>query len=159
MTAHSRAEADGRAGAQLPGAAGLLDSYHACEHPAACGRRLYGEGAAEARAWLDRTRAALLVGGWLALAERAAALRRQVRSPGKRRGLDELEGYFGFGRKLNRVPTWECKSGLFSHPGGLAKANIAVSPAPFPDPLYRCLPAEPSVTSSFNLIEGFPSCA
>jgi hypothetical protein len=83
-----------QARAQLPGAAGLLDIYHAGEHLAACGQRLYGEGAAEAGAWLDQTRAALLAGGWPALAERTAATRRQVRSGAKRRALDELARYF-----------------------------------------------------------------
>ena len=83
-----------QAAAQLPGAAGLLDIYHAGEHLAACGQKLYGEGAEEARAWLDETRAALLTGGWPALAERTGAARRQVRSVAKRRALDELEGYF-----------------------------------------------------------------
>jgi len=83
-----------QARAQLPGAAGLLDIYHAGEHLAACGQRLCGEGTAEARAWLEATRAALLAGGWPALAERVAAARRQARSLAKRRALDELEGYF-----------------------------------------------------------------
>ncbi len=83
-----------QAAVQLPGAAGLLDIYHAGEHLAACGRELYGEGTAEARAWLEQTRAALLAGGWPALAERTAAARRQVRARAKRRALDELEGYF-----------------------------------------------------------------
>jgi len=80
--------------AQLPGAAGLLDIYHACEHLAACGQKLYGEGTDAARAWLEQTRAALLAGGWPALVGWTAAVRRQVRSPAKRRALDELEGYF-----------------------------------------------------------------
>ncbi len=83
-----------QARAQLPGAAGLLDIYHAGEHLAACGQKLYGEEADEARAWLEQTRAALLAGGWPALAERTAAARRRVRSPAKRRALDEVEGYF-----------------------------------------------------------------
>ncbi len=83
-----------QAQAQLPGSAGLVDVYHAGEHLAACGRVLYGEGTAEAQAWLDETRAALLAGGWPALAARTAAARRGVRSRAKRRALDELEGYF-----------------------------------------------------------------
>ena len=83
-----------QARAQLPGALGLLDIYHAGEHLAACGQRLYGEGTAEARAWLEETRAALLSGGWPALAERTDTARRPLRSPAKRRALDELEGYF-----------------------------------------------------------------
>src|SRR5207248_1168792 len=36
-----------QAARQLPGAAGLLDIYHACEHLAAAGQALYGEGTAE----------------------------------------------------------------------------------------------------------------
>jgi hypothetical protein len=80
--------------AQLPGAAGLLDIYHAGEHLAACGQQLYGEGTDEAQTWLDQTRSALLHGGWLALAELTAAVRRPVRSRAKRRALDALEGYF-----------------------------------------------------------------
>jgi hypothetical protein len=83
-----------QARAQLPGAAGLSDIYHASEQLAACGHKLYGEGAAEARAWLEEARAALLKGGWPGLAERTAAVRRVVRSRAKRRALDELEGYF-----------------------------------------------------------------
>ena len=83
-----------QARAQLPGARGLLDTYHAGEHLAACGQRLYGDGTAAARGWLEEARAALLAGGWPALAERTAALRRVMRSPAKRRALDELDGYF-----------------------------------------------------------------
>jgi len=83
-----------QAAAQLPGAAGLLDIYHAGERLAACGQALYGEGTAEARAWLGEARAALPAGGWPALVERTGAARRPVRSPAKRRALDGLEGYF-----------------------------------------------------------------
>ena len=83
-----------QAAVQLPGAAGLLDIYHACEHLSACGQQLYGEGTDAARTWLDATRSALLHGGWPALAARTGAVRRQVRARAKRRALDELEGYF-----------------------------------------------------------------
>jgi hypothetical protein len=83
-----------QAAAQLPGAAGLLDIYHAGEHLAACGQKLYGEGTAQARAWLEEARDALLAGGWPGLAARTAAARRGVRAAAKRRALDEVEGYF-----------------------------------------------------------------
>lgn len=83
-----------QASVQLPGAAGLLDIYHACEHLWATGKQVYGEGTDEARTWLDQTRTALLSRGWSAVAERTAALRRSVRSPAKRQALDELDGYF-----------------------------------------------------------------
>jgi hypothetical protein len=83
-----------QAARQLPGAAGLLDIYHAGEHLAACGQKLYGEGTAAARAWLGQARAALLAGGWPALDGHTAAARRAVRSAAKRRALEELDGYF-----------------------------------------------------------------
>jgi hypothetical protein len=57
-----------QAAAQLPGAAGLLDIYHACEHLAACGHELHGEGTDRARSWLEEAWSALLAGGWPALA-------------------------------------------------------------------------------------------
>jgi hypothetical protein len=79
---------------QLPGAAGVLDIYHACEHIAACAATVYGEHTAAARDWLDRGRAALLGGGGAALAEWIAGTRRQVRSPPARRALEGLAGYF-----------------------------------------------------------------
>lgn len=79
------------AGRQLPGAAGLLDIYHAGEHVAACAKVLYGEAAATA--WADAGRQALLTGGWPALAGHTAAARRGTRSAAKRRALDELDGY------------------------------------------------------------------
>jgi hypothetical protein len=82
-----------QAAVQLPGAAGLLDIYHAGEHLAACGHKLYGEGTAEVQVWLEQTRAALLAGGWPALLKRTTTARRPIRSPAKRRALDELEGY------------------------------------------------------------------
>jgi hypothetical protein len=83
-----------QAEAQLPGSRRLLDIYHGCEHLAACGRALYGEGTAEARSWLGEARAALLAGGWPALAAQTAAARRSVRSAAKRRAVDEVDGYF-----------------------------------------------------------------
>jgi hypothetical protein len=81
--------------AQLPGAQGVLDIFHACEHLGDCGRALHGEGSAEARAWQDRGRAALLGGGWGAIDAFLAASRGQVRAAGKRQALDGLRGYFG----------------------------------------------------------------
>jgi hypothetical protein len=49
--------------AHLPGAAGVLDIYHASEHLWAAARERFGEGAAEARAWVAARRATLLRGG------------------------------------------------------------------------------------------------
>lgn len=80
--------------AQLPGAAGVLDIYHASEHVAACAAAVYGPGTEAARDWLTRGREALLVGGGEALAEQVAATRAGVRSATKRAALDGLAGYF-----------------------------------------------------------------
>src|SRR5262249_13198736 len=96
-----------QAARQLPGAAGLRDICHAGEHLAACAKVLHGEGTAQARAWADAGRQALLTGGWPALAEHTAAARRGPRSAAKRRALDELDGYcyrqrghLGYGERL-----------------------------------------------------------
>jgi hypothetical protein len=79
---------------QLPGAAGLLDIYHALEHVGGCAKVVHGEGTAAAAAWAGQARQALLSGGHEAVQAHLAATRRQVRSPGKRRALDELARYF-----------------------------------------------------------------
>lgn len=51
----------------LPGATGVLDIYHALEQLWAAARARFGEGAAEAAAWIEARRAALLRGGARAL--------------------------------------------------------------------------------------------
>jgi hypothetical protein len=79
--------------AQLPGAAGVLDIFHALEHVGAAARAVFGEGAADGRAWAVGVRDARLAGGWPAVAARTAAARRGLRSAAKRRALDELDGY------------------------------------------------------------------
>jgi hypothetical protein len=83
-----------QARAQLPGSGGLLDIYHACEHLAGCAKALYGEGAAEAAAWLGAGRQALLTGGAAGVQAHLAAARAGVRSAAKRRALDEVARYF-----------------------------------------------------------------
>lgn len=72
-----------QAEAHLPGAAGVLDVYHASEHIWAAARGRFGEGAAAARAWAEARRATLLAGG-------AAALLAELAGP----GWAELRGYF-----------------------------------------------------------------
>lgn len=44
----------------LPGATGVLDIYHACEHLWGAARDYFGEGNASARAWVNARRATLL---------------------------------------------------------------------------------------------------
>jgi hypothetical protein len=49
--------------AYLPGAAGVLDIYHASAHLWAAAHAHFGEGTAQARAWVEQRRATLLAGG------------------------------------------------------------------------------------------------
>lgn len=53
----------------LPGAADLLDIYHASEHLSDAGKALFGAGTAEAAAWLETGRQRLLSDGWWGLCE------------------------------------------------------------------------------------------
>ncbi len=77
----------------LPGAAGVLDIYHASEHLYAAANVLYGEGAAAAPAWAEAKRQALLRGGAAAVLAELAQEGRALRSPAKRRALAELGDY------------------------------------------------------------------
>ncbi len=82
-----------QAAEQLPGAAGVLDVFHALEHVGACATALFGEGTGAA-AWRQRGREALLAGGRAGIAALVEATRRQVRGAGRRRALAALGGYF-----------------------------------------------------------------
>jgi hypothetical protein len=73
------------AGVNLPGAAGVLDIYHAGEHLHAAAVALHGEGAA-AEAWYDRSRRTLLESG------AAGVLAALSAEPGD---VSELAGYLG----------------------------------------------------------------
>ncbi len=78
---------------QLPGAAQLLDIFHASEHLADCAKALYGEGSARARAWVDAGRGAA-----------AGGVGRGAGAPGGGPGRGavggEAVGAFGRGRLL-----------------------------------------------------------
>lgn len=50
-------------GAHLPGAAGVLDIYHAVEHLWVAGRAVLGDGTEPCRAWVERSRGTLLRSG------------------------------------------------------------------------------------------------
>jgi hypothetical protein len=84
-----------QAAVQLPGAAGVLDIFHALEHVGACAQALYGEDSAAAKDWQDRGRRALLSEGWAVIDRLLAVTRAEARAPGKRKALDGLRGYFG----------------------------------------------------------------
>lgn len=79
---------------QLPGAAGVLDIFHALEHVGACAHTLYGEGSAAATAWQQRGREVLLSEGWAGIDGLLTATRAEARAPGKRQALEGLRGYF-----------------------------------------------------------------
>jgi hypothetical protein len=53
----------GQAAAHLPGAAGVLDVYHATEHLWAAAKAVLGEGTAECRVWAEARRGTLLCSG------------------------------------------------------------------------------------------------
>lgn len=78
----------------LPGAAGVLDIYHAGEHLWGAARLLYGEGAAEAGPWVEARRQTLLRGGAGAL---LAELRPQLRQRrgACRKAVEDLMDFFG----------------------------------------------------------------
>jgi hypothetical protein len=79
---------------QLPGAGQLLDIYPSWEHLSACGKVLHGEGTAQAQAWLDAGRQALLRAGGAGVQAYRAAERAGVRSVAKRSALADAMGYF-----------------------------------------------------------------
>jgi hypothetical protein len=93
----------------LPGAAGVLDIYHASEHLHAAAKALYGEGSAEGAAWVEARRRALLRGGWAALEAELAGQGRALRSAKKRQtpaGLCDYlgphAGHTGYAERLGR---------------------------------------------------------
>ena len=53
----------GQVAVHLPGAVGVLDSYHASEHLGSAAKAVWGEGTAECRAWVDTGRETLLRSG------------------------------------------------------------------------------------------------
>jgi hypothetical protein len=77
----------------LPGAAGVLDIYHAGEHLYGAAKALYGEGATEGPAWAEARRHTLLSGGAAALDAELAAQQRQTRRAAGRRALQDLRDF------------------------------------------------------------------
>lgn len=79
---------------QFPTAQGVLDIFHAAEHLADAGKRVFGDGSAEAAAWLEESRQALLSRGWLGLCDRVGQLVSQDGRPETQAVIDELTQYF-----------------------------------------------------------------
>ena len=82
-----------QAGQNFPGAAGVLDIYHASEHLYGAAKALYGEGADEVPAWVEARRQTLLQGGAAALEAELAAEQRSLRSARKQAALAALRDY------------------------------------------------------------------
>lgn len=79
---------------EFAGCTQVLDIYHAAEHIAAAGKALFGEGTAEAAAWLEGGRGLLLSDGWTGLCDHIGATLEE--SPGRagHAALGELTSYF-----------------------------------------------------------------
>jgi hypothetical protein len=79
---------------QLPGAALLLDVFHGSQHLSDCAKVLWGEGSAQAKAWVEAGRRALLTAGAAGVQTHLAAARAQTRSAAKRSALADAAQYF-----------------------------------------------------------------
>ena len=79
---------------QLPGGGGVLDIFHAAEHIAAAGKKLFGEGTAAAAAWLDEGRGLLLRDGWAGLCDHIGATLVRMPELAGHPALGELTAYF-----------------------------------------------------------------
>jgi hypothetical protein len=82
------------AAAQFPGAAGLLDVFHGLLHVGAAAAALHGEGTAQARAWSDGVRRALLADGWGGLCDALAPALAGELTATAREAIDGLVAYF-----------------------------------------------------------------
>jgi hypothetical protein len=82
------------AGRALSGCRQTLDIFHACEHVALAGRRLFGEDTPEAKAFHERGRESLLEEGWTGLCRLIGEELEREDTPRRRRALDRLLGYF-----------------------------------------------------------------
>lgn len=71
-----------------------LDIYHACQHVAKAGERLYGEGSAAAAEFLERGRGRLLESGWNGITQLMGEELEKEDSPTRRAALEKLLKYF-----------------------------------------------------------------
>ena len=82
------------AGRALTGCRQTLDIYHACEHIALAGKRLFGKGSAEAAAFHRHGRALILKEGWTGICRLIGEELAREDTPTRREALDRLLGYF-----------------------------------------------------------------
>jgi hypothetical protein len=81
-------------GRHFPGAAESLDIYHGAEHVAEAARRVFGEGANEARAHGERGRTRLLEDGYPGVLEWVGEVAGQIPAGGDGAALGSLLNYF-----------------------------------------------------------------
>ena len=82
------------AGRALSGCRQTLDIYHAAEHIAAAGKRLYGEGSAAASAFHEQGRDLLLREGWGGVCRQIGEELAKEDTPKRRAALDRMLNYF-----------------------------------------------------------------
>jgi Uncharacterised protein family (UPF0236) len=99
------------AGRALTGCRQTLDIYHASQHIAAAGKRLYGEATAEAKAFHEHGRELLLKQGWTGVCRLIGEELAAEETPTRRKTLDRLLGYF-----LSHI-------GRIDYPGRLASGD------------------------------------
>jgi hypothetical protein len=91
-------------GRALTGCAQTLDFFHACQHMSKCGERVFGEGAAAARAAYERGRGLPASRGWAGVCQRVGELL-DVAGEGERErrraATERLIGYFS--KHTNRL--------------------------------------------------------
>jgi hypothetical protein len=79
---------------QFPGAAELIDIYHASEHLSDAGKALFGAGTEGAAAWLEAGRQRLLSDGWWGLCEQIGQALVARPDAACQAAMDELTTYF-----------------------------------------------------------------
>jgi hypothetical protein len=79
----------------FPGAAGVLDIYHALEHVSDAAKKICGEGTARCRRWIASLRNDLLSGGWPAIRKRLGNAWRRTKRRSHRKTLQSLSSYLG----------------------------------------------------------------
>jgi hypothetical protein len=82
------------AGRALTGCRQTLDIYHASQHIAAAGKRLYGEGTPEATAFHEHGRTLLLNEGWAGVCRLIGEELAREDTPRRRAALDRMLNYF-----------------------------------------------------------------
>jgi hypothetical protein len=82
------------AGTSFPGAAQVLDIFHASGYIAAAASALHGEGTGAAADWTERGRSALLADGWPGLLDHVGSEPVEGRSAAGQAALDEMLAYF-----------------------------------------------------------------